>query len=400
MTSAHVDDTAAWRGAPLRAAAGAISETLWALSPWVPTDEPHAVDQVGPDYISAAFAAVAPGARALSVTDQGGHSGTTSRRRFAITWNSVGRQAGLPTSVFAKATSPSPKNRTMVAALGLARNEIAFYQTARPGLPDHLAPQAYHSYVTRGARHLLLTEDVVSNGGTAYSLADDADPAHAFAMMETLALLHAHFWETPRFATDLSWVKPESQRPGFFLLLWQFRSVRGKLLKASGVELPSAVRDMADFVNRHDRELHRQWERGPQTLLHGDCHMGNTFRLVDGRAGLLDWQVVHRGPGMREVAYFLTHSTPTAVRREYERDLIAHYLQALTDCGIADAPNSSQAWDLYRFFVFDAWDSSAITVVWPGLQDRSNVQAGFARANATVADLDVVGVLREVLGLE
>ena len=35
-------------------------------------------------------------------------------------------------------------------------------------------------------------------------------------------------------------------------------------------------------------------DKGPQTVLHGDSHPGNIY-FRDGKAGLLDWQVVKRG---------------------------------------------------------------------------------------------------------
>ena len=59
------------------------------------------------------------------------------------------------------------------------------------------------------------------------------------------------------------------------------------------------------------------YREGECTLVHGDPHLGNLF--VDGddptRTGFLDWAVVSRAPGVRDVAYVLSASTPTDLRR-------------------------------------------------------------------------------------
>lgn len=154
---------------------------------------------------------------------------------------------------------------------------------------------------------------------------------------------------------------------------------------------------MCEFVNQHDADLYRRWDQGPLTLIHGDTHLGNTFETTDGRAGLLDWQLVHRAPSMREVAYTLVWSVPTELRREHESHLISRYLEGLAASGVAKPPTYQEAWADYRFFAFDAWDSIAFGVAWPGMQSEETVTEGFRRANAAVADLKVADALRDYL---
>src|SRR5690606_24498163 len=229
---------------------------------------------------------------------------------------------GLATAGFIKSTPLSAKNRTMVAALDMAINEVAFYQQVRPELPADAAPRCYAAHAGHGARHLMVLEDLASRGASFPDTIRDGDLAHVRAVTRALGPLHATFWNSPRLRADLSWIAPESRRPGFDLLLWQFRKMRRTLLAAPEHDLPPAVRRMAEFANENDRALHARWEIGPQTVLHGDAHCANTFKLPDGRGGLLDWQVVHSGPGLREVSYLLTHSTPTEVRRGNEAELL------------------------------------------------------------------------------
>lgn len=373
----------------------ALIETGAAVLPmrWVPARFPVHASEVDSDFLNRALSGRTRGARVTQARRVDGTSGTTDRVRLELTWDRADLD-DLPRHVFLKSTPLTAKNRTMVAALSMARNEVRFYRHARPALSDRVAPNCYAAHAAVGARHLLVLEDILERGGTPKALADDIDAAYAQSMMVTLGELHAAFWKSPRLHTDLKFVRPERSRPGFSLLLRQFRHVRSKLLRSAEYEFPPEVRQMATFVNANDWALHANWERGAQTLIHGDTHLGNTFQLEDGTVGLLDWQVLYRAPGMRDVAYFLTHSVPTGVRQAHIDEFVQTYIDTLNAHGVADPPSLSQAWDALRLFAFDAWDSSAICLVWPGLQTPENVQAGIERANAAIVDFDVMPVLR------
>lgn len=374
----------------------ALAEAAAALLPLkaVPTSFPIGAEALSPERLTSLLSIAAP-ARVRSARRVGGSTGTTDRVLLELEWDVDDPR--LPGRIFVKSTPLSAKNRTMVAALSLARNEIGFYRQIRPALSARAAPAAYAAESAIGARHLLLLEDITANGAEPRALCDEIGPDYARAMMASLAELHATFWESPRLGRDLRWVRPERGRPGFALLLRQFRQVRTKMLNSQHAPLSGPVRAMAEFVNANDWSLHAQWERGPQTLVHGDCHLGNTYLRDDGGVGMLDWQVVHRAPGLREVAYFLVTSVPTDIRRDHTDELLRLYLHELAARGVDSAPTIDAAWDALRFFAFDAWDSSAICVVWPGLQAPENVEASFARANAAIEDLDVMPMLRRAV---
>src|SRR5581483_1890598 len=70
----------------------------------------------------------------------------------------------------------------------------------------------------------------------------------------------------------------------------------------------------------------------PKTLCHGDVHLKNWYILADGRMGLADWGVVHRGHWSRDVAYTITTALPIELRRSWERDLLRLYLDRLAEC--------------------------------------------------------------------
>ena len=367
----------------------AIGEVALALSPWAPSPKPRRVADVDAAWLTSILATRTAGARVLDVADRGGSSGTTDRRRIALTWNDAGVGAGLPAHLFVKATSPSARNRAMVAALRMAMTEVRFYEQVRPSLGD-VAPRAYSARAGHGARFVLLLDDLIEQGAAPVAPGDDCTLSHARAVVDVLARLHAAYWRSPRLATDLAWATPMIGRPGFALLANQFRRVRRTFLtQADARNVSPRARRMLQLLNDNDVALYRSWSAGPQTLVHGDSHVGSTYALPDGRAGLLDWQVVFSTRGIREISYFVAGALGRELRRANERDLVQRYVDGLTKAGVPDPPTFEQAWDDYRFFVHDAWDSVASTMLWSGLHLPEVLAAGYQRASAAVDDLAV-----------
>src|SRR3546814_13677862 len=98
-------------------------------------------------------------------------------------------------------------------------------------------------------------------------------------------------------------------------------------------------RTSGDELRQCVAKLHRHQQTLARTLLHGDTHLGNIYLLPDGRAGLLDWQLVVRGHHMHDVNYIVTTALSIGDRRNHERDLLAYYLDCLKAHGVAGAPD-------------------------------------------------------------
>lgn len=367
----------------------ALGEVALALSPWAPSPKPRRVAEVDARWLTSVLARGTPGARILTVMDRGGSAGTTDRRRLELSWNDSGVEAGLPAHVFVKATSPSARNRAMVAALRMAATEVRFYEQVRPGLAD-VAPRAHYASAGHGGRFLLVLDDLLQQGATPIMPGMECTLEHARGVIDALARLHAAYWRSPRLAGDLAWAVPMAGRPGFALLANQFRRVRRTFLaQAEARNVSPRARRMLRLVGDNDMELYRSWSAGPQTLVHGDSHVGNTYALPDGRAGLLDWQVVFSTRGIREISYFVAGGLDRDLRRAHEKDLIQRYLDGLAAAGVPDPPSHEQAWDDYRFFVHDAWDSVALTMLWSGLHAPEALAVAYERVSACVEDLAV-----------
>jgi hypothetical protein len=383
------------RGRAAAANLTAAGELVAAVLPALPGSGPSSAADVTTGWLTRHLAGTTPGAAAQRISPLDGTTGTTDRRRLAVEWNDSGRAAGLPDHLFLKSTPLSAKNRTMVAALGMAVNEARFYNQAADELGG-VAPHAWYAHAGAGARFLIVLEDIIAAGGRPYALADECDIGHAQGLIDAFATLHARFWESPRLVGDLSWVRTWSARPGYGVLKAFYSRGRRGTLRRGRPEVTPAVRAVAAALDTHGDAYYREFESGPLTLLHGDSHLGNTFAWADGRSGLLDWQVIWRGPGLREISYWMTTGLEPETRRAAERDLIERYLEGLRAGGVRDVPAFDVAFDRYRLFTAEAWDATAMTINWPGLQAQENADAAFRRACAAVEDLDNAALMNRL----
>jgi aminoglycoside phosphotransferase (APT) family kinase protein len=159
--------------------------------------------------------------------------------------------------------------------------------------------------------------------------------------------------------------------------------------------MPPVFRRLGQLYAEYSLDIVGLFGEGERTLIHGDTHSGNLF--VDaGRTGFYDWAVVGRGPGMRDVAYFLCNSLPIETRRSEESSLIARYRAGLADSG---APlNEETAWAQYRLFAVYSWIAAASTAAmgsrWQPLDVSRTAMISTTQA---IADLDAVGLLEDRL---
>ena len=371
----------------------ALAQTVASVLPWVPTRGPSKSADVTADWLTENLGV--RGAVAHSVTPLDGTTGTTDRRRVMVEWNDAGKEAGLPANLFIKSSPLSAKNRVMVGALDMAVNEVHFYNEAAASLKG-VVPKAWFARAGIGARFLIVLQDIVADGGRPYALADRCEIDHARGVVDAFADLHSQFWDSPRFASELTWARTWSRRPGYAMLKQFYSRGRAGALKLGRPEVTPGVRAVSTALDDHADAYYREFETGPLTLLHGDSHLGNTFSTGDGRSGLLDWQVVWQGPGLREVSYWMITGLEPQMRRAYERELLERYLGGLRAGGVTDVPLYSKAFDRYRLFAAEAWDATAMTINWPGLQAEENAEAAWRRACVAVEDLDTASLINRL----
>ena len=62
---------------------------------------------------------------------------------------------------------------------------------------------------------------------------------------------------------------------------------------------------------------------------------------------VIDWHIVIQGPGMYDLAYFLSQSLNVEDRRDHEHDLLALYHDRLVQQGVQNT-NLEQLFEIYR----------------------------------------------------
>lgn len=326
-----------------------------AHAPELPIDEVHKEEQITSDWLGEVLSEGVPGASLVQAECVEGHDGMTQRRRWQIEWNVAGKAAGLPEHVFIKATPKEPYLRETLAMLHMAEHEVRFYDTLQPDLTD-ISPKGFYGRYYPGGRFILVTEELESEGKRPFWLHDTCTIEHARAVCTALARLHARFWETPRFGTDLGWVRPRLEKFGRKWHRASYDTARAKYAETDfGQAMPDEVRQILELWSRDCLKVYDYWATLPQTVLHGDSHFGNTYAMADGRAGFFDWQVIFRGHCLRDVTYFLGSALSNEDRIAHEAGLLDHYLEQLTGQGVTlDRARAVRDFNLLSLERFDA----------------------------------------------
>ena len=352
---------------------------------------PVEVADLTPELMTGLLRAFDPSAIVTAVDVLDAHSGTTGRARLALTYQDA---PSLPSTIFVKLEPFDPRQREFVRAGGIGANEAHLYRDLASELPMRI-PRILCAAIDDGGGYVTLMEDLVAGGCTFPRPTDEAIADHARSTIDGLGALHARFWESQRFSADLAWI-PE--RAGFGADGGRSEpSIRGagsfvrRALKQLGTDQSEVFRSVGELYSTRTAGVLDAWDGGPRTLIHGDPHSGNLF--LDGPTiGFLDWGMVSRSPGMRDVAYFCCNSLPTDVRRGLQAELIDRYLAILADADIASGWET--AWEQYRLFSVYAWVSAVSTVsVGSRWQPEARAVAAMDRTTAALEDLDAAGAL-------
>jgi hypothetical protein len=343
---------------------------------------PLEVDELTAEWFSAALGA---DVQRVDVLDR--HSGTTGRARIALSG-----APSLPATVFVKLPPFDAAQRVFVNEVGMGVTEARFFCDLADEVGVRVPKTLFATY-SGDDRYIMVFEDLEAVGCRFPSQHDADIEFRARDIVEQLAVLHARFWESPRFEEggDLAWIAPKGTGRGD----GGAQFVR-MAIDAYTDRLPAGFLPLAEFYVERSRDVMGLYAEGPRTLVHGDPHLGNLF--VDGdRTGFLDWAVITRAPGLRDVAYVLCNSIPTDVRRANERDLVAHYCELLGADGIE--LDFDTAWEQYRRFAVYSWVSATCTLGMGSKWQPEHIGlGGTTRATIAAVDLDVLGLLETRLG--
>jgi thiamine kinase-like enzyme len=206
------------------------------------------------------------------------------------------------------------------------------------------------AYDSESQRYALVLGDLIAAGARFPSVREAVSDLHISSLLDMLAKLHARYWQSPRFQSDLSWVEDHVGSPlaDFMEHISSVYNVVEAESEAFKRELLQSIGAAPAWLARASKAVQRHQATLPHTLCHGDAHIGNTFIHADGRVGLCDWQLTARGHYMHDVHYMIITSLSVEARRRKERDLLAYYLDRLHHYGVSEPPSFQSAWTEYR----------------------------------------------------
>ncbi len=347
---------------------------------------PESPEAITPGWLSAALASSVPGAEITSVEVLDRHSGSTGRARLGLKYAS---DVGGPDSVFVKLPPFNEEQRQLVATSDMGRKEARFYAGPAAEAPLRIPKAYYAAHGEQPTEYIMVLEDLEASGCTFTNRLDTHADEFGEKLIESLARLHIHFWEDPRFKDELSWLGVP------------FGSAYGAQLVESAREqfqadFPPVFAELATLFYENHERIRELWQEGEQTLIHGDTHAGNQF--VDGdRIGIYDWAVVSKYPSVRDIAIYMGNSCPADVRRREGERWVRKYHQMLVDAGVT-SDSFDALWNRYRMALLYAFVSSATTAAvgnrWQPIEVGLR---GMTNATEACADLETVEAIREAL---
>jgi hypothetical protein len=304
-------------------------------------DVPRSWQDFSPEWMTTAISRRHPGVVVGAVSVGEIAEGTNRRARVNLHY-----EQGLgPASVFVKAHGRMV-NRLALVALGALEAEAHLVESG-VALPLE-TPEPYAAAINRRRLEVVVVmEDITLRGGKPNDAANPLDPIEVRSGLDGLARLHAAYWERPL--------------PASLLFLRPWRLTRA-WTPVSAVNLARGLRRVResgppDLVPRSldAWALEAQFRlsaklagTGPQTVLHGDPHAGNTYAMPGSVTGFYDWQLVRTGHWSHDVGYFLAGSLSPEDRGQHERDLLRGYLDSLGHAGVGTVPAFDNAWERYR----------------------------------------------------
>ncbi len=353
-------------------------------------DIPVAYDLISDEWLTNVLCAKVAGARVISHALDQADDGTSNRRRIFLVYNDAGNQAGLPASVFCKATQ-SLESRY---AIGLNRSteaEAIFYNNIRPVL-DIEAPAGLFCNVDPVSLNSILIMKDMTGQVTFCDERTEVPLARARSQVELLAKLHGTFYNPAHqhliapYQFITGWCDLTEEAIG-----WSAGRQVG--FKAGEAVIPARLFRRAAEVDPATIRAMQAHKDLPATLVHNDVHLKNWYIAGGGKMGLADWQICVRGSGVRDLAYTISTSLTVENRRNWEVDLIKYYLDCLEAEG-ASPLNFDETWLAYRqqlLFGLAMWTYTLSPP--PGAPDMQPPETSLAfikRMTHAIDDLDAL----------
>jgi hypothetical protein len=293
-----------------------------------------------PQWLTCALSRRFPGCVVRSAETDSVTIGTTSHYRVHLTYS----EGEGPASVFIKAQGRLGK-RVLLSTMGLLTPETKMLGSSER-VPLE-TPEIFAAAINRTRLDsLLVMEDLALRGAEMNHVTKPFPLNRIYRGLDQLARLHGRYWNG--LPSTLHGVEPWKMRLGWKTLALLAGLQGLPRMQRYGVldQIPPELHrwNSCLWLTRRAIELSSE---GPQTLVHGDTHVGNTYNLPNGDLGFVDWQCVHKGSWSRDVAYFMICGMEVADRRKHEREMLRYYFDALAQAG-GQPLSWDEMWRSYR----------------------------------------------------
>jgi len=293
---------------------------------------------------------------------------------------------GDPSTLIAKLAAPTEEGRFVATVLNMYGREVGFYNelSTRTTIPHPDCYFAAHDPMTQDT--VLLLEDVSVRGRGGDQIAG-CSLVEARSAIRTLARLHACFWEDPSLS-ESSFVLQLDDDPYPAAVAMAYDMAWPRVQEFFGDMIDDRVREFGDNYSSGIPGLFAKLCDGPLTLAHADWRLDNLFFTEDDDDVIVvDWQLIDRSVGPRDLAYHVTQSVnidePDGYRHAFDT-----YRSDLADLGIE--VDRTWAWEMYRYgailgFVYPVIATGALTI-----DDPRHVELTRALFRRSLAALDAL----------
>ncbi|MEU0538304.1 phosphotransferase [Nocardia sp. NPDC005978] len=347
---------------------------------------PQDWDQMTPEWMTVALAGHHGDARVESVSVDLRDDGTNRRARLRLTYSS----GSGPATVFVKAADPDHKE--LIRMTSGMFHEPRLYNS---GVPLHLEhPRVYTALIDEAAYDFVMVmEDLSARGADPRDATRPLTVEQAASGVRGLGRMHGKYWGSRVLDhPDLGWLEPFVPWDGM-----EIAPLPAALERLGPDAAPEVLElTIGALIDEIWKPYIRTLTTTPQTLLHGDPHIGNTYLLEDGQLGFLDWQVARRGNWSLDLGYFLQGALTIEDRRRSERDLLDIYRDALA-LPAAELPSREEILLGYRASVAHGLTLWLCTASAGEFWQRPDIALALAqRYSAAYSDLDTAGAIAEL----
>jgi hypothetical protein len=218
--------------------------------------------------------------------------------------------------------------------------------------------------------------------------------AQAQEAVRGLARLHSVWWQKPQIES-LKWLpwNNDPVRAGAAQVSYQM--AWGPFAQVVGSMVPKEILDLGERFGPRVTAVLDKLAESPWTLVHGDYRLDNLFFSPEGSLSVVDWQIISRGTGAFDLAYFMTGSVAPADRRAWEMDLLHEYHRSLQTAGIKDY-TFEQLYEDYRRSVLFSFLYAVIIIGQmdiSGERGRALFEASLERTVTAILELNAAETL-------